>query len=134
MIYIRFHLPVLLPSYSIVTHNINYNLIRLYSICFMFFFQIIFSSCSTFDNRGLTIAKSIDDYICQNYVVTCLFRQRFHPSDDNQQQFYNCKSLLILHSCLYYDTDTIRMCQQSILNLAKINLGNEAPKHCFTSS
>ncbi|CAF2620732.1 unnamed protein product [Rotaria sp. Silwood2] len=134
MVYIRFHLPVLLPSYSIVTRNVNYNLIRLYSICLIFFSQIIISSCSKFDDKALTIAKTIDDYLCQNFVHTCFFRQRYHTSHDNQQQFDNCKSLLILHSCLYYDTDTIRMCHQSQLNLVKINLGNEAPRHCFTSS
>ncbi|CAF1046950.1 unnamed protein product [Rotaria sordida] len=135
MVYIRFHLPVLLSSYSIVTHNVNYNLIRLYSIYLMFFSQIILSSCSKFDDKALTIAKSIDDYTCQNFVFTCFFRQRHHTSYNNQQQQHdNCKFLLILHSCLYYDTDTIRRCHQSKLNPAKINLRDEAPKHCFTSS
>jgi hypothetical protein len=133
MVYIRFHLPVLLSSYSIVTSNVNYNLIRLYSICLIFFSQII-SSSSKPNDRALDIAKSIDGYLCQNHVLTCFFRQRFHSLLDNQQQSDNCKSLLILHSCLHYDTDTIRECYQSTLNRAKVNLGNATPKHCFTSS
>ncbi len=134
MVSIRFHIPVLLRSYSIINSNINYNLIGLCSICLMFFSQIIPSTSSEFDNRALTIVKSIDEYLCKNYVFTCFFRQRYHQSYDNQQQTDNCRSLLILHSCLHYDTDTTRMCYQSTLIRAKLNLDNETPRHCFTSS
>jgi hypothetical protein len=134
MFYRRFHLPVLLPS--IATSNINYNLIRLCSICLIFCSQIISSSPSEkIDDKAFTIVKSIDNYLCENYIFTCFFRQRYHKSFDSQQQSDNCKSLLILHSCLHHDTDTKRMCYQSTSTLseAKIKLDNDA-KHCFTSS
>jgi hypothetical protein len=135
MIYVRSRLPVLLPSYLTVTTNINYNLIRLCSICLMFFSQVISSSSSSkSDERALTIVKSIDDYLCENYVFTCFFRQRYHKLFDNQQQTDKCKSLLILHSCLHYDTDTTRMCSQSTLKQPKSNLNRETPPDCFTSS
>jgi hypothetical protein len=135
MFYLRFHLPVLLSSYSFITSNINYNSIRLYSICLMFLSQIISSSSSSpiSNDRALIIAISIKEYICQNHVLTCFFRKRHHQFD-NEQELDNCKSFLILHSCLHYDTDTTRMCYPSTLSRAKLNLDNETPRHCFTSS
>jgi hypothetical protein len=140
MFYLRFHLPVLLSSYSFITSNINYNSIRLYSICLIFLSQIISSSSSSpiSNDRALIIAISIKEYICQNHVLTCFFRKRHHQFD-NEQELDNCKSFLILHSCLHYDTDTIRVCDQSArdqsdLNHAKLKLDKEIPRNCFTSS
>jgi hypothetical protein len=78
MVYIRFHLPILLSSYSIINSNINYNFIRLSSICLIIFSQII-SSSSESNDQALMIAKSIKEYLCQNHVFTCFFRKRFHP-------------------------------------------------------
>ncbi|CAF4645237.1 unnamed protein product, partial [Rotaria socialis] len=97
----------------------------------MFFSQII--SSSKFDHQPLTIVKSIDDYFCQNYVLTCFFRQRYHQSIV-QQQDNVCKSFLILRSCLYNDNDSIRMCHQTTLNRVKSVLTNETPMYCLTSS
>ncbi|UJR26637.1 hypothetical protein I4U23_007955 [Adineta vaga] len=131
----RIYLFTFLPSYSILNSNINHNLIRLCSICLLLFYQISPSSSSfDYDDRAVTIVQSIDDYICKNYVFTCLYRQRYHQSFDNQQQSDKCKSLLILHSCLHYDTEIHRVCYQSILHRAKLYLENDTPKHCFTSS
>lgn len=137
MPYMRFHLPVLLPSCSIISNIVNCNCIRLYSICALFYFQILVSSSSLsskYKDHAVNLTESIDEYLCQNYVMTCYFRRRHHASFDNQLPSDNCKPLLILHSCLHHDTDTIRICRQSSLNLVKINLGKETPKHCFTSS
>ena len=125
MFYRRFHLPVLLPSHSMVTTH----LVGVCSILLMF----ISTSSAKFDDRALTLVKSIDEYLCKNYVFTCFFRQRHHhvehpPSADN------CKSLLILHSCLHYDADTIRMCSAATVTRAKHSLEQDTPKHCFTSS
>jgi len=117
MIYLR------LPSWSLIIIN----------FLFLIFFCQLISSSTKFDNRALAIVKSIDDYFCQNYIFTCFFRQRYHQLFD-QQQSNNCKSLLILHSCLHYDTDSIRICRQSILSQIQINLINETPTYCFTSS
>jgi hypothetical protein len=106
------------------------------SFILIFFCQLI-SSSSKFDNRALTIVKSIDDYLCQNYIFTCFFRQRYHQLFDQQQeqqQFNNCKSFLILYSCLHYDIDSIRICSQSILSQVQKNLTNQTPTYCFTSS
>jgi hypothetical protein len=114
---------VCLPSWSSISTR----------IFFLIFFCQLISSTSKFDNRVLKIIKSIDNYFCQNYVFSCFFRQRYYQSL-NQQEFANCKSFLILHSCLYYDTNTIRMCHQSILNQTKKYLSNETPTYCFTSS
>ncbi|CAF3397320.1 unnamed protein product [Rotaria socialis] len=141
MVYIRFHLPVLLPSYSTFTGYINNNLIRLCSICLIFFSQPILSSSKSYD-RALAIAKSIDEYSCKNYVLTCFFRQRHHPSFDNEQESDNCKYILILHLCLHHDPDTIRICEQSksksksksTLDRANSELNDEDLRHCFTSS
>ncbi|CAF0774802.1 unnamed protein product [Adineta steineri] len=112
MVYIRFHLSIILNSW--------------------FFCQLI-SSTSKFNNRALVIVKSIDDYLCQNYILTCYFRQRYHKLFDEEKS-NDCKSLLIIHSCLYYDRDSIRMCSQFTLNQVKTNLTNETPLSCFTSS
>ena len=126
MFHRRFHLPVLLSSHSMVTTN----LVGVCSILLMF----ISTSSAKFDDRALTLVKSIDEYLCKNYVFTCFFRQRHHhvehpPSSDN-----NCKSLLILHSCLHYDADTIRMCSAATVTRAKHSLEQDTPKQCFTSS
>jgi len=135
MVYIRFYLPVLLSSYSIVNSNINYNFIRLCSICLMFIPQIISSSSLPESNdQALMIVQSINDYICRTHALTCIFRKRFYPLFDNQQQFDDCKTLLILKSCLNYDTDTIDVCDQSALDISRRNLDNTTPRHCFTSS
>ena len=102
----------------------------------MLFFQIK-PSCSLsskYDDRAVTIVRSIDDYLCQNYVFTCFYRHRYHQSFDNQHDSNNCKSLLILHSCLNYDSDVLRICYQSILHRTRVYLENDTPKHCFTSS
>jgi hypothetical protein len=101
----------------------------------MFSSQIIsLSSSSQPDDRAFTIVKTIDDYLCQNHVFTCFFRQRYHKAFDYQQQPDNCKTLLILHSCLHHDTDTKRNCDQETLRQAKLKLDKETPKLCFTSS
>ena len=126
MIYLRFHFAVF---FSI---HLNSPWIRVYSICLIFFSQLIFSSSlSTKSNndRVFTITKSIDDYMCQNYVFTCFFRNRYH-----QQQSDDCKSLLILHSCFHYDVDTIRMCHEGALNRLRKLLDEQTPKQCFTST
>lgn len=125
-----------LPAYSILNSNINHNLLRLCSICLMLFSQIkpSYSLSSKYDDRAVTIVRSIDEYLCQNYVFTCFYRHRYHQSFDNQQDSDNCKSLLILHSCLNYDSDVLRICYQSILHRTKVYLENDTPKHCFTSS
>ncbi|CAF0984935.1 unnamed protein product [Adineta steineri] len=135
MVSIHLRLPILLSSYYyIINSNINYNLIRLYSICLIFFSQIIPLSSSKFDDQVLDIVHSMDGDMCRNYVFTCLFRQRYHKSFDNQQQTGNCKYLLILHSCLQYDTDITGICYKLSLNRAKSRLDNDSLKHCFTSS
>ena len=81
------------------------------------------------DERITTIVKSIDDYLCENYLFTCFFRQRYH-----QEQVDYCQSLFILHSCLHFDTDLIDYCRLSKLTEAKLNLFNQTPMHCLTSS
>ncbi len=111
MVYLRSHLSI----WSLIRTNL--------------FLTIYFCQSSNSDHRILTIVKSMDDYLCQNYVFTCFFRQRYH-----QEQSDNCKSPLILHSCLHYDTDSIHICRQSILIEAKKKLLNETPTYCFTSS
>lgn len=127
MIYLRFHLPVFFYT------NFNSHWIRIYSICLIFFSQMLFSSSSSLSTKSLdrvySITKSIDDYMCQNYVFTCFFRNRYH-----QQQSDDCKSLLILHSCFHHDVDTIRMCHDSALNRLRKLLDEQTPKQCFTSS
>jgi hypothetical protein len=123
MVYVRFHLLILLLTWSLVIVN---------SFLLIFFCQSV-SSSSKSDNRTMIIVKSIDDYLCQNHIFTCFFRRRYHPSF-NQQESDNCKSLLILRSCLHYDTESIRLCPQITLNQAKHNLTDETPTYCFTSS
>ena len=130
MVYLQIDLSILFTSYMII----NSNILRLYSICLIFFSQILLSSSSNFNDRGLIIAKSINDYACQTHVLTCYFRKCHHQLFDSKQQSDVCKSYLILHSCLHYDTDTIRVCEQSLLHRTKIKLDNQIPKHCFTSS
>ncbi len=121
MIYLRFHLPVLLTK-------IDYNFIQLCSIFLIFFSQTI-SASSKSNDQAFIIAKSLDDYFCQNCVFSCYFRNRHH-----QQQLDNCTSLLILHSCLHYDTDTKLRCNQTALNHVRKILDDKTPRHCFTSS
>jgi hypothetical protein len=129
MVYLQFHLPIVLLPWS----SININIIRFCSFFLMFSSQfILLSSSSKSNDRALKIVQSIDDYLCQNHVFTCLFRQRYHQSLDNHQQ--HCKYLFILRSCLHYDTDTIRMCDQSTLSQTKQNLAKETPTYCFISS
>lgn len=128
MIYLRFHPAVLFCT------NLHSQWIRIYSICLIFFSQMIFSSSSLSlsskaNDQVFTITKSIDDYMCQNYVLTCFFRNRYH-----QQQSDDCKSLLILHSCFHNDVDTIRMCNGPLLNHLRKILDDQTPKQCFTSS
>ena len=134
MVYIRFHLSALLQYYSVVTSNVDYNLVQLLSICLIFLSQIMSSSSSKSDDTALIIAKSIDAYICRNHVFTCFFRQRHHSSPDNQQLSDRCKFLLILRFCLHYDNDTKTNCNESELNLAKIKLCNKTSQHCLTPS
>ena len=121
MIYLRFHLPVLLT-------RINYSFIQLCSICLICFPSTISTSTKTND-EAFTIAQSIDDYFCQNHVFSFYFRNRHH-----QQQSDNCISFLILHSCFYHDNDTKRLCSRTILNRVRQMLDDRMPKHCFTSS
>jgi hypothetical protein len=123
MVYHRSHLPILLPLWMLIINNLFF---------LMFFCQLI-SSSTKFDNRALNIVKSIDDYLCQNHIFTCFFRQSYHQLFD-QQQSNNCKSLLILHLCIHYDTDIIRMCRQSILSQVQKILIAETPTYCFTLS
>lgn len=111
----------------LVYHGISM-IIRTNLFLLIFFYQII-SSSSNIDHRVLTIVKSMNDYFCQNYVFSCFFRQYYH-----REQSDNCKSFFILYSCLYYDTDSIHMCNQSILIEAKKKLFNQTPTYCFTSS
>lgn len=105
-------------------------IILLYLICL---FQIISSSSSKFNNQVLVNIKSIDHYLCQNYALTCFFRQRHHQSFVQQQENI-CKSYLILRSCLHNDNDLIRMCPQIILNQVKLSVANQMPTHCLSSS
>lgn len=125
MIYLRFHLTVFFYI------NLHSHWIRIYSICLIFFSQMIFSSSlsTKANDQVLTITESIDDYMCRNYVLTCFFGNRYH-----QQQSDDCKSILILHSCFHYDADTIRMCNRPLLNRLRKILDNQTPKQCFTSS
>jgi hypothetical protein len=149
MFNLPFHLPVLFSWHTIPMTNINYNLLRSCSIALMFISQFVFTSSSassssaaaaslsSSNDRALTIVQSIDEYLCNNYVFTCFFRQRHHQSLNQNQQTKSvdhCKSLLILHSCLHHDTDTLRICSTFTVNRAKINLSLETPPHCFTSS
>ena len=120
MIYLRFNLSL---SWLLITTNLFF---------LMFFCQLI-SSSSNFNHRALTIVKSIDNYLCQNYVFTCFFRQRYHQSF-SQQHTDNCKSLLILRSCLHYDIDSMHVCDQSTISQTKTYLADELPTYCFTSS
>jgi hypothetical protein len=123
MVYSRFYLSILLPFWSVlISHSF-----------FLIFFSPFISSSSNIDNRAMTIVKSIDDYLCQNYVFTCFFREKYHQLFDHPPSDH-CKSLLILHSCLHYDTDLIRMCRTSLLNQTKKNLTHITPVYCFTSS
>ena len=132
--------PVYVPSYLFSTLLGHSHLLRSSAICFVLLVQFVSSSLIPSDDRALTIVESIDEYLCKNYLLTCFFRQRYHQSfgaDDVAQQPTSldlCKSLLILHSCLHYDTDTMRICSATTVNRAKLNLSLETPKHCFTSS
>jgi hypothetical protein len=131
MFYLSFHSPVALSSY-LFPPLIGYS-----TIYFMVLAQFVSSSLTPSDDRALTIVQSIDEYLCKNYLLTCFFRQRYHDSFDDEQQAASldlCKSLFILHSCLHYDTDTMRICSSATVNRAKLNLNLETPKHCFTSS
>ena len=94
---------------------------------------LLFYSSSSSNNRALILVRSIDDYLCQNYVFTCFFRQRYHSSSEKHQAD-PCRSLLILRSCLHHDIDTIRMCHSSALTQAKNDLRSEASTSCLTSS
>ena len=138
MFYLSFHSSISFPSYLLSTLIGHSNLIRSSTICFMILAQFVPYSLSSSDDRALTIVRSIDEYLCKNYLLTCFFRQRYHESfdDDNQKptSLDLCKSLLILHSCLHHDTDTMRICSSTTVNRAKLNLNLETPKHCFTSS
>jgi hypothetical protein len=100
-----------------------------YKFFVLIFICQIISFSSNVDHRIMTIVKSMNDYFCQNYVFTCFFRQHYH-----QEQADDCKSFFILHSCLYYDTDSIHMCHRSILTDAKKKLFDKTPEYCFTSS
>ena len=129
MFALAFHLPVLFSRRSF-----RWNLFQLYS--FSLFIPVL-SSLAPSDDQALTIVQSIDEYICQNYALTCFFRQRHHQSNENDARRKSldfCKSLLILHSCLHYDADTRQVCSKGSLNRAKIHLTRETPEHCQTSS
>ena len=86
---------------------------------------------SSTNDRIRTIVRSSgdDDYFCENYLWTCFFRQRYH-----QERVDYCKSLLILHSCLHYDTDVMHCCRLSTLIQVRVSLFNETRTYCFTSS
>lgn len=81
------------------------------------------------DERIITIVKSIDDYLCENSLFTCFFRQRYH-----HERVDYCQSLLILHSCLQFETDLIDYCRLSKLTEARLNLFNQTFIYCRTSS
>lgn len=140
MFYLSLHSPISFLSYLLSTLIGHSNLIRSSTICFMILAQFVPSALTSSDDRALTIVRSIDEYLCKNYLLTCFFRQRYHESfddDDGDQKPTSldlCKSLLILHSCLHHDTDTMRICSSTTVNRAKLNLNLETPKHCFTSS
>lgn len=141
MFYLSLHSPISFLSYLLSTLIGHSNLIRSSTICFMILAQFVPSALTSSDDRALTIVRSIDEYLCKNYLLTCFFRQRYHESfddDDGGDQKPTsldlCKSLLILHSCLHHDTDTMRICSSTTVNRAKLNLNLETPKHCFTSS
>lgn len=136
MVYIRFHLPILLSSCTFVNSNINYKFIHLCSICLIFLSQIISSSSSSlqFTEHTSSIIHSFDGS-CRNYIHTCYFRKSHHEeSYDNQQQTDECRQLLILHKCLRYDTSIKLYCSQTILNTARLKINKETPKSCFTLS
>ncbi|CAF0869451.1 unnamed protein product [Adineta ricciae] len=96
------------------------------------FFQLI-RSTSQVDDRALTIAASIDDYFCQNYVLMCFFRRQHHRSY-NDQQFDQCETYLILNSCLSSSPKLSQNCSPSLLKKVKKNLTSETPTYCFTSA
>lgn len=121
----RFHLPVLLSSKSMTIF---------YLIYLIFSCQLIPLSSSKPYNLVRNLTQSIENYFCRNYIQTCFFRERHHSSSTDQIQIDKCKSLLILHSCLYHDIDTRRMCDQMILKQTRLSLDNQIPEDCFTSS
>ena len=108
----------------------HYPTLRYCSLCLLFYASSVRPSSN---DRALILVRSIDDYLCQNYVFTCFFRQRHHPSPEKHQAD-PCRSLLILRSCLHHDIDTIRMCHSPALTQAKNDLRSEASTSCLTSS
>jgi len=124
---LRFHLPVLLPSSS-------NSMTIFYSIYLIFSCQLIPLASSSSYNLVRNLTESIENYLCQTYIQTCFFRERYHPSPSNQAQIDKCKSLLILHSCLYHDFDTKRICDQKVLKQTRLSLDKQIPEDCFTSS
>lgn len=131
----RVYLSALLPFSTVLNSNTNSNLLRLCSICLILCSHISPSIApSTYEDRALAIVQSIDDYLCQNYVSSCTFRQRYHQSAESRQHGDNCKPLLILHSCLHHDPEIPRICHPSIIHRARVYLENDTPKRCFTSS
>lgn len=134
MVSIRFHLPILLSTYTFVNSTINYKFIRLCSICLIFLSQIISLSSADSNDHAMTIVHTFDEYFCQTQVTSCLFRKRYHQLHDNPQQTDNCRLLLILRLCLHHDTEIPRICNKTVLNGVRIHLRNETQRNCLSSS
>ena len=130
MLHWPFHLPF--GFFSSTSSNVNSTLFTFYSIILILYIQIVSSLTSSVDDRAIAIVKSIDEYLCHNYLLTCFFRQRHHPK--HVKSVDQCKSLLILHSCLHHDIETRQICSPSAVDRAKFSLRMETPSQCFTSS
>jgi hypothetical protein len=90
------------------------------------------SPFSNVDHQLLQIIRSIDDDLCETYILTCFYRQQYHRLLSDQLSD-NCKPRLILHSCLRHYPATIHMCPLLALRQAKKDLANATSAYCFTS-
>ena len=97
---------------------------------YLFFSQCLLASSTSVD-QTLMIVQSINDYLCKTHLLTCFFRQRHHREQTSTDQ---CRSLLILRSCLYYDDASLRICHRSTLKQVRISLMDATRTDCVASS
>lgn len=97
------------------------------SLLVIYFSQKMFSF-SFVDDGALRIIKSIDEYLCQNYLLTCFFRQRFYSQSNKKND--SCQSFFILCSCLNDDVNSIRICHPLTLKQVRNNFVDQIPTSC----